>query len=77
MNYEQGEIVLLRFPFSDLSSSKQRPALVLSPHSFNAAQEDVITCLITSHIESDSYGVIIQPQDMGNGFLPTKSRIKT
>ena len=40
MAYRQGNIVLVSFPFTDLTSSKRRPALVLSPDSFNAAGED-------------------------------------
>ena len=43
--YPFGSIVLARFPFTDLSGSKLRPALVVSRQ---AAVEDVIVCFITS-----------------------------
>ena len=53
MPYRQGDIVLVSFPFTDLSSSKRRPALVLSPDSFNAAGEDLVLAAVTSHITDD------------------------
>ena len=39
-----GAIVLVRFPFSDLSQSKLRPAVVLA----NARHGDWILCQVTS-----------------------------
>ena len=41
MAHRQRDIVLVSFPFTDLSSSKRRPALFLSPASFNAAGRDL------------------------------------
>lgn len=30
MKYKKGDIVIAKFPFSDLSNSKKRPALIIS-----------------------------------------------
>lgn len=32
---EPGAVVLVRFPFTDLSTTKKRPALIVSPVTFN------------------------------------------
>jgi hypothetical protein len=40
INCEQGDVILLSFPFTDLTMVKQRPALVLSADWFNASGED-------------------------------------
>ncbi|MBI0539138.1 type II toxin-antitoxin system PemK/MazF family toxin [Roseomonas sp. KE2513] len=41
-----GSIVLTRFPFTDLSGDKRRPALVVSRH--NGRRTDLVVCFITS-----------------------------
>ena len=41
-----GSIVLARFPFTDLSGEKRRPALVVSRD--NVRREDLVVCFITS-----------------------------
>jgi len=76
MNFEQGDIVLMQYPHSDLSSKKKRPALVLSNSAFNVHQHDLITCLITSNLENDPLGVIIEARDLTTGSIPVTSRIK-
>jgi mRNA interferase MazF len=48
--YKRGDIVLVPFPFTDLSSSKQRPALVISGDAFNLTREDLLIAAITSQI---------------------------
>lgn len=47
------EIVVLPFPFSDLSASKRLPALVLA----DLQGDDVILCQITSQFNRDQYAV--------------------
>lgn len=44
--FEFGSIVLARFPFTDLSGDKRRPALVVSRD--NDRRADVVVCFITS-----------------------------
>jgi mRNA interferase MazF len=41
-----GSIVLTRFPFTDLTGDKRRPALVVSRD--NARRDDLVVCFITS-----------------------------
>jgi mRNA interferase MazF len=45
----RGDIVLIPFPFTDLSGQKVRPALILSP---DPAGEDVLVAFISSVISS-------------------------
>lgn len=45
---KRGEIVLLSFPFTDLQTTKVRPALVVSSDSFNKIGRDAVFILITS-----------------------------
>ncbi len=48
-----GAVVLVRFPFSDLSQSKLRPAIVLA----NAGRGNQILCQVTSKPYSDTGAV--------------------
>jgi mRNA interferase MazF len=49
-HYKRGDVVLVPFPFTDLRSAKQRPALVISPDKFNSTREDLLLVAITSQI---------------------------
>lgn len=74
--YEQGEIIIVPFPFTDLSSIKQRPVIVLSRSSDNKNSEDIITCGITSNLKNSKYSVLIDNKDLLSGEIPKPSRIK-
>ena len=73
---EQRGIILVPFPYTDLSGAKKRPALVISSAEFNSMQEDLICCLITSNPESSPYSIKINNKDMEEGFLEFESKIK-
>lgn len=48
-NYSRGEVVLIRYPFSDLSGSKVRPAVVVSAAH---PSQDIVIVPLTSRTES-------------------------
>ena len=54
-----GSIIAVRFPFSDLSSAKLRPALVLAEAEFG----NLIVCQITSKTYTSKSAVKITPSD--------------
>ena len=64
-----GTIVTIDFPFSDLSATKRRPALVLA----QVNKGDVILCQITSKPYSDPASVLISLEDFSTGQLNRES----
>ena len=66
-----GDIVLLKFPFTDTKTIKKRPALIIND--FN--DEDIIVCRITSKIYKTSFDVYIDNWDKSGLKLPSVIRI--
>jgi mRNA interferase MazF len=69
--YEQRDIVLIPFPYSDLTGSKQRPALIISNECINKT-EDRVCCLVTS--KAARHGLLIDSFERDK--LPYKSWVK-
>ena len=72
--HRQGEIVLLPVPYTDLSSSKKRPVLIISDDKYNAGSQDMIVVAITSN--PTQTGIPITNSDMISGQLPKPSIIR-
>ena len=70
--FVKGDIVVLPFPFSDLSASKRRPALVLA----DLQGDDIILCQITSKNTKDSYAIMLDNSDLVSGSLPVPSNVR-
>lgn len=66
-----GDVVIIPFPFSDLSGSKRRPAFVAA----TLAGEDSILCQITSKAR-DTFAVPLAASDFVSGSLPVESHIR-
>jgi mRNA interferase MazF len=73
---KQREIILIPFPFSDVSASKKRPALVISHDGFNVKNDDVIVCMITSNPDEHPNDIMLSEEDLEMGSLEWTSRIK-
>jgi len=67
--FTRREVVLIRFPFSDLSQTKLRPALVLVEVEYG----DVLLCQITSKDYGQRNAVELKKEDFESGSLPQSS----
>ena len=64
-----GAVVLVPFPFSDLSQAKLRPAIVLA----DASRGDWILCQVTSNPYGDTRAVPLRDPSFATGSLRTDS----
>ena len=70
--FVKGDVVVVPFPFSDLTQAKRRPALVIS----NLEGNDIILCQITSQAVKDNYAIPIDDKDFETGGLKQPSNIR-
>jgi mRNA interferase MazF len=70
--FVKGDIVVTPFPFSDLTSSVKRPALIVA----TLKGDDVILCQITSKERKDPYHVSLNKKDFLQGGLKVDCFIK-
>lgn len=68
----KGDVVVIPFPFSDLTQAKRRPALVIT----DLSGDDLILCQITSQTISDEYAISLTDSDFQSGSLKRKSNIR-
>lgn len=74
MTYNQRDIVLIPFPFSDLTGTKKRPALVLSKTDVQEKTNHVICMMITSVQSSTSLDVVIKDWKTAGLLKPSIAR---
>lgn len=68
----RGDVVVVPFPFSDLSEAKRRPALVLA----DLAGNEVILCQITSRDRGDALAVALGDEAFAEGSLRRRSYVR-
>ena len=75
--YDQRDIVLIPIPFSDLSSRKRRPVIVISNDEYNHDNLDIVVAALTSNLSyENNYCVEIDQNNIEGGKLPKKSKIR-
>lgn len=70
--FVKGDIVVVPFPFSDLTQTKKRPAFVVTELKGN----DLILCQITSKKSKDEYSIMVSEKDFQEGTLHQDSQIR-
>jgi mRNA interferase MazF len=76
MKYKKGDIVIIGFPFSDLSRTKKRPALIISNDTVNNTG-DYLMVQVTSKIRNDNLSLLLDKNVFTDGKeLPLKSCIR-
>jgi mRNA interferase MazF len=68
----KGDVVVIPFPYSDLTNAKRRPALVLAESSYN----DLILCQITSQATKDASAIVLSENDFTEGKVFRLSNIR-
>jgi mRNA interferase MazF len=73
MTFDRGALLLVPFPFTDLSAAKRRPILALTaPDSYG----DFVALPVTSRPQAE-HGLPLAPTDLVEGSLPMASWIRT
>ena len=50
-SYEQGEVVLVRFVFTDETGAKRRPAVIVSTSDYHRDRREAIIAAVTSNVD--------------------------
>jgi mRNA interferase MazF len=73
---KQGDILLIPIPFTDLSSKKRRPVIVISNDGYNRKASDVIVVAMTSNPQVTDYSLSISSSDLVEGALNRPGKIR-
>jgi mRNA interferase MazF len=76
MQFNKRDLILIKFPFSDQTGSKVRPAIIVSNNNFNEKSEDIFLVPITSVLKSAEHSFEITQKNMEKGNLIINSRVR-
>ena len=74
--YNFGDVILVPFPFTDQTQSKQRPAVIVSAARYHAERRDLIVMAITSQVRSPPMFGDISLRDWQSARLLKPSTVK-
>jgi mRNA interferase MazF len=73
---DQGDIVLIPVPFTDLSSQKKRPVIVISNNDYNNTTADIVVVGMTSSPTTIGYSFNITSADLDRGKLNRPGQVR-
>ncbi|WP_025126213.1 type II toxin-antitoxin system PemK/MazF family toxin [Myroides odoratimimus] len=71
MSYKQRDLVIVKFPFTDLSEFKPRPALIISNSTTNITGDYTVLMITSKKINKD-LGVYFDNNDLTIPLMPPK-----
>jgi mRNA interferase MazF len=72
----QGEIVLVPIPFTDLSSTRRRPVIVISSDAHNSTTADMVVVGMTSNLTPTPHSFTLTQADLVSGTLNHPGRVR-
>ena len=76
IKYHKGDVVLISFPFTDLTATKTRPAVVVSVKEYLQKTGDFTVAMITSVPQSTPYDYELKDWKLANLLAPSWVRAK-
>lgn len=73
---KQRDIVLIPIPFTDLTSQKRRPAIIISSNNYNEINEDIVVVALTSNVEPRDFTIMLTSNELEEGTLKVTSIIR-
>lgn len=73
---EQGDIVLIPIPFTDLSSQKRRPVIVISNNQYNSKTGNIVVVAMTSNPQVTDYSFSITSSNLVRGVLNRPGKVR-
>ena len=73
---KQRDIILIPIPFTDLTSQKKRPAIVISNDNYNETHEDIVVAALTSNVEPRDFTITLTSDNLEAGTLKVRHNYK-
>jgi mRNA interferase MazF len=76
MRPTQGDVVLVPVPFTDLSSQRRRPVIVVSSNTYQNTTQDFVCVAMTSNLKDEPFSFEITNADLEDGSLNRPGRVR-
>jgi len=77
LDVQQGDIVLVPVPFTDLTCSRKRPVIVLSNDQYHKTTEDMVIVAMTSNPTKTPFSFVITSKDLVSGALNRPGTVRS
>lgn len=76
MAFQRGDVVLIPFPYTDLTAAKTRPAIVISSAAYQAVRSELLLAYVSSQITKATPTIDYLLQDWKQAGLPKPSFVR-